>query len=88
MTEGDERALELVASAPRVIEPAARRPAGPLVGRRDAAVAVSGAVAAMTLAALVRRALPVRRRHRRRRRDVHVVGTRSFLIDVHVLRDP
>ncbi len=85
MSDGGAPPVELVASAPRVIEPAAG--ARPLVGRRDAAVAAGGAVAAMTLVTLLRGALPARRRRRRRRRDVHVVGTRSVLIDVHVLRD-
>ncbi len=85
MSDGGAPPVELVASAPRVIEPTP--PSRPLVARRDAAVAAGGAVAAMALTALLRGALPARRRRRRRRRDVHVVGTRSFLIDVHVLRD-
>ncbi len=65
------------------VELAPPRPVAALT-TRDAVVAASGAVAAMALAAVVR-ARPLRRR-RRRRRGVEVLGTHSFLIDVHVVR--
>jgi predicted phage tail protein len=73
---------EVVASEPRVIEPA--RPAGQIV-TQAAAVAATTFVAGAGLAAVIRG-----RRARgsllpRRRRRVPIVATRSFLIDVHVL---
>ena len=76
---------EVVASEPRVIEPA--KPAGQVV-TQAAAVAATTFVAGAGLAAVLRG------RHarggilrRKRRRDLPIVATRSFLVDVHVL-DP
>jgi hypothetical protein len=75
---------EVVASEPRVIEPA--KPAGQVV-TQAAAVAATTFVAGAGLAAMLRgrhaRGGLVRRR--KRRRDVSIVGTRSFLVDVHIL---
>jgi hypothetical protein len=76
---------EVVASEPRVIEPA--KPAGQVV-TQAAAVAATTFVAGAGIAAVLRG-----RRARggilrpRRRRDLPVVATRSFLVDVHLL-DP
>ena len=76
---------EVVASEPRVIEPA--KPAGQVV-TQAAAVAATTFVAGAGIAAVLRG-----RRARggifrpRRRRDFPVVATRSFLVDVHLL-DP
>jgi hypothetical protein len=77
---------EVVASEPRVIEPA--KPAGQIV-TQAAAVAATTFVAGAGIAAVLRgrRARGGILRPRRRRRDLPVVATRSFLVDVHVL-DP
>jgi hypothetical protein len=77
---------EVVASEARVIEPA--RPAGQIV-TQAAAVAATSFVAGAGIAAVLRgrRARGGLLRPRRRRRDLPVVATRSFLVDVHLL-DP
>jgi hypothetical protein len=79
---------EVVASEPRVLEPV--KPAGQVV-TQAAAVAATTFVAGAGLAAMLRgrhaRGGWVRPRRRRRRRDVSIVATRSFLVDVHML-DP
>jgi hypothetical protein len=77
---------EVVASEPRVIEPA--RPAGQIV-TQAAAVAATSFVAGAGIAAVLRgrRARGGILRPRRRRRELPVVATRSFLVDVHLL-DP
>ena len=88
MEETTEQAAtaEVVATEARVIEPA--KPAGQVV-TQAAAVAATTFVAGAGLAAVIRgrrtrRALFGRRRGRR---DLPVVATRSFLVDVHLL-DP
>jgi hypothetical protein len=85
--ETEAARADLVASEPRVLEPV--RPAGQ-VAAQAAAVAATTFVAGAGLAALVRG----RRTRggllggrRRARRDLPVVATRSFLVDVHLL-DP
>jgi hypothetical protein len=77
---------EVVAAEPRVIEPV--RPAGQIV-TQAAAVAATSFVAGAGIAAVLRgrRARGGILRPRRRRRDLPVVATRSFLVDVHLL-DP
>jgi hypothetical protein len=83
--EEQELTAEVVAAEPRVIEPV--KPAGQVV-TQAAAVAATTFVAGASLAAVIRG-----RRARggvfrpRRRRDLPVVATRSFLVDVHLL-DP
>ena len=77
---------ELVAAPTRAVEPA--RPVGQ-VAAQAAAVAATSFVAGAGLAAIVRGRkgrglLPGRRRGRR---NLPVVATRSFLVDVHLL-DP
>ena len=77
---------EVVATEPRVIEPA--KPAGQVV-TQAAAVAATSFVAGAGIAAVLRgrRARGGILRPRRRRRELPVVATRSFLVDVHLL-DP
>ena len=76
---------EIVASEPRVIEPA--RPAGQVV-TQAAAVAATTFVAGAGLAAVLRhRPLSRRRRRRKNPYGLPVLATRTFLVDVHVL-DP
>lgn len=75
---------ELVASEPRVLEPA--RPAGQ-VAVQAAAVAATSFVAGTAVAALVRGRRGRSARRSGRRKDVNVVATRSFLVDVHLI-DP
>ena len=77
---------ELVAAPTRAVEPA--RPVGQ-VAAQAAAVAATSFVAGAGIAAIVRgrkgrRSLLGRRRGRR---NLPVVATRSFLVDVHML-DP
>ena len=78
---------EIVASEPRVVEPA--RPAGQVM-TQAAAVAATTFVAGAGLAAVIRHR-PFRGAIRRRRRKGHhglpVLATRTFLVDVHVV-DP
>jgi predicted phage tail protein len=83
--EEQPTSAEVVAAEPRVIEPA--RPAGQVV-TQAAAVAATSFVAGAGIAAVLRgrRGRGMLRR-RRRRRDLPVVASRSFLVDVHVL-DP
>jgi hypothetical protein len=83
--EHDVETGELVATEPRVLEPA--KPAGQ-VAAQAAAVAATSFVAGTAVAALVR-GRKGRRAARRsgRRKDVNVVATRSFLVDVHLI-DP
>ena len=79
---------EVVATEPRVLEPA--KPAGQVV-TQAAAVAATTFVAGAGLAAMLRgrrsRGGWMRPSRRKRRRDVSIVATRSFLVDVHML-DP
>jgi hypothetical protein len=76
---------EVVASEPRVIEPV--KPAGQVV-TQAAAVAATTFVAGAGLAAVLRgRRARGGILRRRRRRDLPIVATRSFLVDVHLL-DP
>ena len=76
---------EVVATEPRVVERA--RPAGQVV-TQAAAVAATSFVAGAGLAAVLRGRRTRRALFgRRRRRDLPVVATRSFLVDVHLL-DP
>lgn len=87
-TEPDTTTAEVVASEPRVIETA--KPAGQVV-TQAAAVAATTFVAGAGLAAMLRgrrsRGGWMRVGRRKRRRDVSIVATRSFLVDVHML-DP
>ena len=83
--QGAEAATgELVATEPRVIEPA--KPAGQ-VAAQAAAVAATSFVAGTAVAALVRGRRGRAARRAGRRKDVNVVATRSFLVDVHLI-DP
>ncbi len=77
---------ELVAAPGRDVAPA--RPAGQ-VAAQAAAVAATTFVAGAGLAAVVRgrRSRKLSRRLTRRRKDLPIVASRSFLVDVHVL-DP
>ena len=88
MEQTDEQVAtaEVVASEPRVIEPV--KPAGQVV-TQAAAVAATTFVAGAGLAAVLRgrRARGGILGRRRRRQDLSVVATRSFLVDVHLL-DP
>ena len=79
-------AAELVAAPARTIEPA--KPVGQ-VAAQAAAVAATTFVAGAGLAAVVRgrRSRKIAKRFGRRRKDLPIVATRSFLVDVHVL-DP
>ena len=85
MPPEEQPTTEVVATEPRVIEPV--KPVGQVV-TQAAAVAATSFLAGAGLAALfrgrrLRRALFGRRRGRR---DLPVLATRSFLIDVHLLR--
>ena len=84
--EEETTTADVVAAEPRVIEPA--KPAGQVV-TQAAAVAATSFVAGAGIAAVLRgrRARGGIFRLRRRRRDIPVVATRSFLVDVHLL-DP
>jgi hypothetical protein len=75
---------ELVATEARPLEPV--KPAGQVVVQA-ATVAATTFVAGAGLAAVLkgRRGRRAARRFRRGRRDLPVVATRSFLIDVHLL---
>ncbi len=87
MTAGDAApGEELVAAEARVVEPA--KPAGQ-VAVQAAAVATTTFVVGAGLAAVVRgrRGRRSGGRLARGRRDVNVVATRSFLVDVHLI-DP
>ena len=84
-------AAEVVATPARPIEAArtrelAPRPAGQ-VAAQAAAVAATTFVAGAGLAAIVknRGSRKAVRRFRRRRKDLPILATRSFLIDVHLL---
>ena len=90
MTESPENeepvAGEIVATPARAVEPA--KPAGQ-VAAQAAAVAATTFVAGAGLAAVVRgrKSRKLSRRLGRRRKDLPIVASRSFLVDVHVL-DP
>jgi hypothetical protein len=77
---------ELVAAPTQTVEPA--KPVGQ-VAAQAAAVAATTFVAGAGLAAVVRgrRSRKLSRRLGRRRKDLPIVATRSFLVDVHML-DP
>jgi predicted phage tail protein len=85
-TPSEEEAVagELVAAPAQTIEPA--KPAGQ-VAAQAAAVAATTFVAGAGLAAVVRgrRSRKLSRRLGKRRKDLPIVATRSFLIDVHLL---
>ena len=85
-TEEQVATAEVVASEARVIEPV--KPAGQVV-TQAAAVAATTFVAGAGLAAVLRgrRARGGILRPRRRRQELSVLATRSFLVDVHLL-DP
>jgi predicted phage tail protein len=77
---------EVVPAATTTVEPA--KPAGQ-VAVQAAAVAATTFVAGAGLAAVVRgrKSRKLSRRLGRRRKDLPIVASRSFLVDVHVL-DP
>ena len=77
---------ELVAAPPRAVAPA--KPVGQ-VAAQAAAVAATTFVAGAGLAAVVRgrKSRKLARGFGRRRKDLPIVATRSFLVDVHML-DP
>ncbi len=75
-------AAEIVAAPARAIEPA--KPVGQ-VAAQAAAVAATTFVAGAGLAAVVRGRKSRPRRFGRRRKDLPIVATRSFLVDVHLL---
>ncbi len=79
-------ATQVVPAATATVEPA--KPAGQ-VAAQAAAVAATTFVAGAGLAAVVRgrRSRKLSRRLGRRRKDLPIVASRSFLVDVHVL-DP
>ena len=79
-------AAEIVAAPARTIEPV--KPVGQ-VAVQAAAVAATTFVAGAGLAAVVRgrRSRKLAKRFGRRRKDLPIVATRSFLVDVHML-DP
>jgi hypothetical protein len=77
--------IPVLASEPRVVEPArSRGMLSPLVVQ-SAAVAATSMVAGATAVALVRRNKGRRRARRNRKVLAPVLVSRSFLIDVHVL---
>ena len=80
----EEVAAEIVAAPTRAIEPA--RPVGQ-VAAQAAAVAATTFVAGAGLAAVVRgrRSRRFARRMGRRNKNLPIVATRSFLVDVHLL---
>jgi hypothetical protein len=75
---------ELVRAPAQTVEPA--KPAGQ-VAVQAAAVAATTFVAGAGLAAVVRgrRSRKLARRFGRSRKDLPIVATRSFLVDVHLL---
>ena len=77
---------ELVAAPAQVVEPV--KPVGQ-VAAQAAAVAATTFVAGAGLAAVVRgrKSRQMAKRFGRRRKDLPIVATRSFLVDVHLL-DP
>jgi uncharacterized membrane protein len=84
--EGEEVDGLPVVSEPRTIEPA--RPAV-VPARQAAALAATGFVAgAATVAVVQRRRARVSGRKRRRKAPVlpEIVGSNSFLVDIHLLR--
>ncbi len=84
MTPAGEPGEELVAAEARVVEPV--KPAGQ-VAVQAAAVATTSFVVGAGLAAVMRgrKGRRAARRFSRGRRDVNVVATRSFLVDVHLI---
>jgi hypothetical protein len=66
-------------------QPLVRRPAGGPLAARVAAVAAGSFVAGAAAIAVLQRGVPLGRR--RRRRPGHVVASRSFLVEVHLLGD-
>lgn len=86
--ENEDEAVrgELVATPAHAVEPA--KPVGQ-VAAQAAAVAATTFVAGAGLAAVVRgrRSRKLSRGLGRRRKDLPIVATRSFLVDVHML-DP
>ena len=86
MTPDDEPGEELIAAEARVVEPV--KPAGQ-VAVQAAAVATTSFVVGAGVAAVMRgrKGRRAAKRFSRGRRDVKVVATRSFLVDVHLI-DP
>jgi len=84
LEEEEPVAAEVVAAPARTIEPA--RPVGQ-VAAQAAAVAATTFVAGAGLAAVVRgrKSRRLARRFGKRRKDLPIVATRSFLVDVHLL---
>jgi hypothetical protein len=82
--EQEEATAEIVAAPARAIEPA--RPAGQ-VAAQAAAVAATTFVAGAGLAAMVRgrRSRKIARRLGRRNKNLPILASRSFLVDVHLL---
>jgi hypothetical protein len=77
--------IPVLASEPRIVEPARGRGAlSPLVVQ-SAAVAATSMVAGATAVALVRRGKVRRKAKRNGKMLAPVLASRSFLIDVHVL---
>ena len=85
-SEEEVVAGELVTAPSTVVEPA--RPVGQ-VAAQAAAVAATTFVAGAGLAAVVRgrKSRKMSKRFGKRRKDLPIVATRSFLVDVHLL-DP
>ena len=87
----ESEAFEEVDAVPVLAEEAgaleARPPAGVVVARQAAAVAATSFAAGVVTVAAVRagRAVRAKRRARRKARQLPVLATRSFLIDVHLL---
>jgi hypothetical protein len=83
--------VEVVDGLP-VVVPAPALPAAPAVARQAAALAATGFVAGATLAVMGRRMrrgsrrLPARRRGRPKGVVGEIVGTNTFLVEVHLLR--
>ena len=84
MSTAPEPLSELVAAEPRVLEPV--RPAGQ-VAVQAAAVAATTFVAGAGLAALARGRgrRKAARRFGRSRKDLPILATRTFLVDVHLV---
>jgi hypothetical protein len=82
----EEPGEQLIATEARPIEPA--KPAGQVVAQA-ATVAATTFVAGAGLAVVLkgRKSRKAARRFRRGRKDLPIVATRSFLVDVHML-DP
>ena len=78
--------LPVLAPEARVLEPTAA--AGLVPARQAAALAATGFVAGAATVAIVRRRKATPRRAKRRKKGAigEIVGSNSFLVDVHLLR--